>query len=105
MWERVEIAFYKAPENIDFSESGFDPQTITGETVVYDGPVRGIAKLYPRNVNTMVTCARATMGLDRTQARLIAVPGQKVAIADIRAIGKDGSTYFPQLTGRNMAQT
>jgi predicted dinucleotide-utilizing enzyme len=92
MWERVEIAFYKAPENIDFSESGFDPKTIKGETVVYDGTVRAIARLYPRNVNTMVTCALATIGLDRTRARLIAVPGLKVAIADITATGKDGST-------------
>lgn len=92
MWASVEIAFYKAPENIDFSESGFDPKSIRGETVVYDGPVRGIAKLFPRNVNTMVTCALATLGLDATRARLIAVPGQKVAIADIHATGKDGST-------------
>ena len=92
MWEKVEITFHKAPENIDFSESGFDPATIRSETVVYDGPVRGIARLYPRNVNTMVTCALATTGLDRCRAKLIASPGLKVAIADIRATGRDGAT-------------
>jgi aspartate dehydrogenase len=91
MWNEVEITFLKNPANIDFSESGFDTSTIQGETVIYDGPVRGIARLFPRNVNTMVTCALATVGLDRCRGRLVAVPGQGVAIADVRAVGRDGS--------------
>lgn len=94
MWERVEISFRKHPRNIDFSESGFDASSIRGETVVYDGPVRGIAPLYPRNVNTMVTCALATVGLDRCRARLIADPALKVAVAEVLATGRDGSTLF-----------
>lgn len=91
MWAEVEITFYKNPANIDFSESGYDPARIAGETVVYDGPARGIAALYPRNVNTMVTCALATIGLDRCRARLVASPALKVAIAEVRAVGRDGS--------------
>lgn len=91
MWAEVEITFYKNPANIDFSESGYDPANISGETVVYDGPARGIASLYPRNVNTMVTCALATIGLDRCCARLVADPALKVAIAVVRAVGRDGS--------------
>src|SRR6185369_3382042 len=35
-WEEVVISFFKNPANIDFSESGLDPSTITAETVVYD---------------------------------------------------------------------
>jgi len=91
MWAEVEITFYKNPANIDFNESGYDPTLIGGETVVYDGPARGIAALYPRNVNTMVTCALATIGLDRCRARLVADPALKVAIAEVRAVGRDGS--------------
>ena len=91
MWAEVEITFYKNPANIDFSESGYDPARITGETVVYDGPARAIAALYPRNVNTMVTCALATIGLDRCRARLVASPTLKMAIAEVRAVGRDGS--------------
>lgn len=90
-WESVEITFEKAPGNIDFSNAGIDPTSIAGATLLYDGPVRGIAKLYPRNVNTMVTCALATVGLDRCRARLRAVPGLNVAIAEVRAQGRDGS--------------
>ena len=91
MWADVEITFYKNPANIDFSESGYDAAQIAGETIVYDGPARAIAALYPRNVNTMVTCALATIGLDRCRARLVAVPALKVAIAEVRAVGLDGS--------------
>jgi predicted dinucleotide-utilizing enzyme len=90
-WREVEITFRKSPANIDFSESGLDPASIKGETVVYDGPVRGIAPLYPRNVNTMVTCALATIGLDLCRARLVAVPGLTVAVAEVRAVGRDGA--------------
>lgn len=86
------ISFFKNPVHIDFSDSGIDAATIRVETVLYDGPVRGIAPLFPRNINTMVTCALATTGLDACRARLVAVPGLQVAIADVSARGKDGST-------------
>ena len=90
-WREVSITFWKNPAHIDFSESGIDPATITEETVVYDGPVRGIAARYPRNVNTMVTCALATTGLDACRARLIAVPRLNVGKIRIEAKGKDGA--------------
>lgn len=90
-WAEVTITFRKHPRNIDFAESGIDPATITAETVVYDGPVRGIARLFPRNVNTMATCALATVGLDRCRGVLVADPALDVAIAEVVAIGRDGS--------------
>jgi len=93
MWEDVMITFRKNPANIDFSESGIDPARIEGETVVYDGSVRGIARLFPRNVNTMTTCALATVGLDLCRAVLVADPTLDVAIAEVRARGKDGSLH------------
>lgn len=90
-WAEVVITFYKNPANIDFSESGIDARGIAGETVLYDGPVRGIAPLFPRNINTMVTCALATTGLDACRGRLVAVPGLQVAIAEVTARGTDGA--------------
>jgi aspartate dehydrogenase len=91
-WSEVVISFFKHPRNIDFSESGIDPDSISGETVLYDGPARGIAPLFPRNINTMITCALATTGLDACRARLVAVPGLSVAIAEVSAKGRDGAT-------------
>lgn len=93
MWEDVSITFRKNPANIDFADSGLDPSKIQHETVLYDGPVRGIARLFPRNVNTMTTCALATVGLDRCRAILVADPSLQVAIAEVRAVGKDGSIH------------
>jgi len=93
MWEDVTITFRKNPANIDFEESGLDPASIREATVIYDGPVRGIAQRFPRNVNTMTTCALATVGLDRCRAVLVADPALEVAIAEVRAVGKDGSVH------------
>ena len=90
-WEEVCISFFKHPKNIDFSASGRDAGPIEADTVLYDGPARGIARLYPRNVNTMITCALATVGLDRCRARLVASPSLNVAVAEVTARGKDGS--------------
>ena len=90
MWKEVTITFRKNPANIDFADSGMDPAAITGETVLYDGPARGISRLFPRNVNTMTTCALATVGLDRCRAVLVADPALDVAIAEVEAHGKDG---------------
>jgi predicted dinucleotide-utilizing enzyme len=90
-WEEVTIAFHKPPRNIDFSASGLSPGPYDAPTTLYDGPVRGIAALFPRNVNTMVTCALATIGLDRCRAVLVADPALHCAIADVQARGRDGS--------------
>ncbi len=90
-WEEVCISFFKHPKNIDFSASGRLAGPIEADTVLYDGPARGIARLYPRNVNTMITCALATVGLDRCRARLVASPTLNVAVAEVVARGKDGS--------------
>lgn len=92
-WKAVTITFRKHPDNIDFADSGIDPATIAGETTLYDGPVRGIARRFPRNVNTMTTCALATTGLDSCRAVLIADPALDVAIAEVTAEGRDGSIH------------
>jgi predicted dinucleotide-utilizing enzyme len=90
-WSDVTVTFRKHPDNIDFSASGYDPAGISGETTLYDGPARGIARLYPRNVNTIITCALATVGPDRLRAVLITDPELQRAVAEVEAHGKDGS--------------
>jgi aspartate dehydrogenase len=90
-WTDVTITFRKNPRNIDFALTDIDPVGITAATTVYDGPVRGIAPLYPRNVNTMVACALATIGLDACRARLIADPALDVAVAEVEAVGRSGA--------------
>src|SRR3954470_19620246 len=91
MWRDVTITFRKHPRNIDFALTDWKAEQIAKETTIYDGPVRGVAKLFPRNVNTMVTCALATIGLDRCRGRLIADPSLEYAVAEVEAWGTDGS--------------
>jgi aspartate dehydrogenase len=91
MWREVTITFRKHPRNLDLARTGRTADSITDKTILYDGPVRGIAADYPRNVNTMVTCALATIGLDKCRARLIADPELDHAIAEVEAHGTDGS--------------
>ncbi len=89
-WAEVCITFRKHPDSLDFSSTDIDPSTITAETVVFDGSVRDIAGRFPRNVNTMATCALATLGFDDTRAVLIADPALTTISAEVVAVGKDG---------------
>lgn len=91
MWRDVTITFRKHPNNIDLTSVKQKASDITAETVIFDGPVREIAGLFPRNVNTMVTCALATIGLDRCRGRMIADPKLDHAVAEVEAWGTDGS--------------
>ena len=92
-WAEASITFRKHPDNIDFGDSGIDSSGIQSAQVLYDGPVRGIARLFPRNVNTMATFAMATVGFDRCRAVMVADPSLNVAIAEVRAVGRDGSIH------------
>ena len=89
-WAWVRITFRKHPDNIDFSESGLDPRDIAGETVIHEGSVRSIAHRFPRNVNTMVTCALVSTGLDACEARLICDPELQCAVAEVEARDVEG---------------
>jgi predicted dinucleotide-utilizing enzyme len=92
IWRAVSVTFEKHPAAIDFSESGIDGAAITERSTVFEGSAREIGALFPRNVNTMVTCGLATVGLDACRARLIADPALDVGIAIVEAQGTDGSS-------------
>lgn len=86
-WDEVSIVMKKNPRNLDFASSGMDPASISGPTVLYDGPTRGVCPLFPRNVNTHATVALGGIGFDRTHSTLVADPALNVAIVEIRARG------------------
>jgi aspartate dehydrogenase len=88
IWESVDIVMKKPPKNVDYANVGIDPETIDKETVLYDGPTRGVCPLFPRNVNTHATVAFAGIGFDRTHSVLIVSPKFNTAIVSINAKGK-----------------
>ena len=89
-WAGVEITFVKNPVHIE--DASGRPLAAGLEGTLYRGPVRGIAERYPRNINSMVTLALATTGLDDCTAHLIARPGADSAELQIQAVGPDGSS-------------
>lgn len=87
VWEEVHVIMKKSPKNIDFANSDIDPDSITGEQTVYDGPTRGICPVFPRNVNTHAAIAFAGIGFDRTRSTLIVNPEWSDAIVALEARG------------------
>lgn len=76
----------------------------TGETVLYEGPVRGLAPLAPNNTNTIAAAALAahTLGMDGCVGRLIVDPGLEAHIVeiDVEGAGKPGAPPFRCTTRR-----
>ena len=87
VWDSVDVVMKKAPKNVDCAAVGLDPNDIKEETVLYDGPTRGICPLFPRNVNTHAAIAYAGIGFDRTHSLLVINPEWTKAIVEIHAKG------------------
>lgn len=85
IWQSVDVVMKKSPKNVDCAAAGVDPDSITEETVLYDGPTRGICPMFPRNVNTHAAIAFAGIGFDRTRSRLIVDPSWSDATVAIHA--------------------
>jgi aspartate dehydrogenase len=87
VWESVEVVMKKPPKNVDCAAIGLDPEQIKEETVLYDGPTRGICPRFPRNVNTHAAIALAGIGFDRTRSILVVNPAWTTAVVAIKATG------------------
>jgi aspartate dehydrogenase len=87
VWDSVDVIMKKPPKNVDCAAVGLDPDQIKEETVLYDGPTRGICPQFPRNVNTHAAIALAGIGFDRTHSLLVVNPAWKTATVAIRAQG------------------
>ncbi|MEW6673036.1 MAG: aspartate dehydrogenase domain-containing protein [Thermodesulfobacteriota bacterium] len=88
IWEEVTITMKKNPKNLNFDAVPDKcAQDISAQTVLYDGPTRGVLPLYPKNVNSHATLAMATLGMDRTRSVLVADPALDLSVIEIDAFG------------------
>ena len=87
VWESVDVVMKKPPRNVDCAAVGLDPDDIKEETVLYDGPTRGVCPKFPRNVNTHAAIALAGIGFDRTHSTLVVNPEWTAAIVAFHAQG------------------
>ena len=63
---------------------------LSEEVVLWDGPVRDLCSIFPRNVNTIATaaiCARNSLGMSQTQAVLVADSRLDEMIIEVKAKG------------------
>jgi len=87
VWESVDVIMKKPPKNVDCAGIGVNPDDIVEETVLYDGPTRGVCPKFPRNVNTHAAIAMAGIGFDRTHSLLVVNPEWTEASVAIHAKG------------------
>jgi aspartate dehydrogenase len=73
-----------------------DLARLAGAVVLYDGPVREGARLYPQNVNIAAAAALAGIGLDRTRLIIVADPAIATHQVEIAASGAFGSFRFAE---------
>lgn len=86
--DSVSIRATKAPAHLDFGYADdLDPGDVEGRTVLYEGPVRGLCELFPRNFNSHAAIALASLGLDETESTLVADPDADTADHVIEASG------------------
>ena len=87
VWESVDVVMKKPPKNVDCAAVGLNPDDIKEETVLYDGPTRGVCPKFPRNVNTHAAIALAGIGFDRTHSLLVVNPEWNFASVGFHAKG------------------
>ena len=76
------------------AESLIDLDALREPHVVFDGPAREGAKLYPQNVNISAAAAIAGIGLDRTRVVIVADPSIATHIVELEAEGAFGRFTF-----------
>jgi aspartate dehydrogenase len=76
------------------AESLVDLDALREPHIVFDGPVREGAKLYPQNVNISAAAAIAGIGLDRTRVVIVADPTIATHIVELEAEGAFGRFTF-----------
>jgi aspartate dehydrogenase len=95
VWEQVTITMKKNPRNLNFDAAPhLRAEGVTKETVLYDGPTRGILPLFPKNVNSHATLALASLGMDKTRSLLVADPTLDESVIVIDASGGGNSIHI-----------
>jgi len=92
--ERVTMTTRKPPESLEGApylvERGISLRGLTGEREVFRGSAREACRGFPANVNVAAAVSLAGIGADRTQIRILAVPGLKQNCHDVEVIGEFG---------------
>ncbi len=94
--ESVTVTVHKDPSawKGTVAEKLIDLDALETPHVVFDGPVREGARLYPQNVNISAAAALAGLGLDKTRLVIVADPTIDTHIVELEAQGAFGRFTF-----------
>lgn len=84
--KEVSLATRKPPASLGLS--------VGKETIVFEGFAREAVEKFPQNINVAATLSIAGIGFDRTKVRIVADPGVKRNVHEIRASGDFGQLSF-----------
>lgn len=99
VWDEVHVTMKKPPKNVDCANAGVDPDSIVKETVLYDGPTRGVCPMFPRNTNTLASIAYAGIGFEKTHSTLVVNPAWDTATVAIHAKGEGVELNVERIEG------
>jgi aspartate dehydrogenase len=96
--DRVTVTVRKDPSawKGTIAERLCDLDALEAPKIVFDGPVREGARLYPQNVNISAAAAIAGIGLDRTRVVIVADPTITTHIVELEAEGAFGRFSFKE---------
>lgn len=88
--DRVVHTVRKPPPTLLDGEEGLAVLASGVEKVLYEGPAREATQLFPANVNVIAAVSLAGIGMDRTEARVIADPAVVHNTHDVEVEGEFG---------------
>lgn len=71
-------------------KQGVDLERITKDRILFSGPAREAVKYFPQNINVAAVLALAGIGRDKTLVRIIAVPGLKNNVHEVKIESSSG---------------
>jgi len=74
-------------------EKNIDLKNIKNPTIIYEGPAKEAAKLFPKNINISATLSLAGIGTTETKVQIIADPNVDKNIHEIIAEGNFGKLH------------
>lgn len=83
------------------AEQVLDLGSLAAPAVHFEGSARACALAYPKNANVAAAVALAGIGLDATEARLVADPGLSGAVHEVVAEGDFGHFRF-EIAGQSL---
>ncbi len=105
--DRVVMESRKGPAALDGAphivQSGLDLWALEEESVVFSGSAREACAAFPANLNVSAAVSFAGIGPDRTEVRMIAVPGLKRNCHDVEVEGEFGlmRLHLENIPGEN----